>query len=164
MKKKVRSKSFIPLEMASRNARFLTGFTMIELLIVVTIVGILATIGITQYFPVREKSLGKEAIANLKLIGAAERIYRMERGQFGACKCDCVGTGANCCNNSTDGCNFFLKLNLTPTYWTYQVVSTTAPATFTVTANRSGSGGYLDCQYRFSDTDGEPTVGGGLCP
>jgi len=139
-------------------------FSMMELLVVVTIIGILATIGITQYFPVREKSLGKEAIANLKLIGAAERVYRLERGTFGSCRCDCPGNGANCCNNVINGCNYFLKLDLATTYWTYRVISGSS-TTFTATADRVGAGGYLNCQYSLAqnDPDGEPNRVG-TCP
>ncbi|MCM8795768.1 MAG: prepilin-type N-terminal cleavage/methylation domain-containing protein, partial [Candidatus Omnitrophica bacterium] len=58
------------------------GFTLLELVVVIIIIGILATFGISQYIPARERALGKEAIANLKLIAAAERIYRMETGRY----------------------------------------------------------------------------------
>jgi prepilin-type N-terminal cleavage/methylation domain-containing protein len=54
------------------------GFTLLELLTVIIIIGILATLGITHYGGIKEKALDKEAIANLKLIIAAEKIYRME--------------------------------------------------------------------------------------
>ncbi len=53
-------------------------FTIVELIVVVIIIGILATLGITQYLSSREQALNKEAQVNLKLILAAERVYRME--------------------------------------------------------------------------------------
>jgi len=55
-------------------------FTLLELLVVLIIVGILATIGLVNQSGVREEALDKEARANLKLIVAAEKIYAMETG------------------------------------------------------------------------------------
>jgi len=58
------------------------GFTLVELLIVVVIVGILAALGLPQFTKAREHAMGKEAIVNLKLIAAAEKIYRMEASAY----------------------------------------------------------------------------------
>ena len=55
------------------------GFTLLELVVVVIIVGVLATISFVHYGVYQEKSLDSEAEANLALIIAAERVYRMER-------------------------------------------------------------------------------------
>lgn len=49
---------------------------------VIVVIGILATIGISQYGTVKEKAIDKEAIVSLKLIVAAEKIYRMETGDY----------------------------------------------------------------------------------
>lgn len=53
-------------------------FTLMELMIVVVILGVLATLSVTQYISARERALDREAEANLRLILAAERTYRME--------------------------------------------------------------------------------------
>ena len=53
-------------------------FTLIELVIVIIIIGVLATLGLTHYFGYRERALDREAQSNLLLINAAERIARME--------------------------------------------------------------------------------------
>jgi len=55
-------------------------FTLIELVVVIIIVGILATLGLTQYGSARERVLDKEASANLRLIQAGQRIWNMEEG------------------------------------------------------------------------------------
>jgi len=59
-----------------------TGFTLIELVVVVIIVGILATFAMPQYAKTHEKTLDNEAKATLVLIQAAENIYRSEAGTF----------------------------------------------------------------------------------
>ncbi|NQT47195.1 MAG: pilin [Candidatus Omnitrophica bacterium] len=60
-------------------------FTLIELLIVVLIVGILATVALPQYQKVVEKARGVEAFTNLKRIGDAELLFYMSYGEW-ACK------------------------------------------------------------------------------
>jgi len=55
------------------------GVTLIELIIVIVIIGILVTLGISQLFGPREQALSREALVNLKLIAAAEKIYRLEQ-------------------------------------------------------------------------------------
>jgi type II secretory pathway pseudopilin PulG len=51
-------------------------------MIVIVIIGVLATLAIVQLSGPKEQALEKEAKANLKLIAAAEKIYRMEVGGY----------------------------------------------------------------------------------
>ena len=60
----------------------ISGLTLIEIIIVIVVIGILVTLGTVNYAPHKERALDREAQANLKLILAAERIYRMEIGVF----------------------------------------------------------------------------------
>jgi prepilin-type N-terminal cleavage/methylation domain-containing protein len=53
-------------------------FTLIELLIVLIIIGVLATISFVHQGGIRDDVLDKEARANLKLIVAAEKVYSLE--------------------------------------------------------------------------------------
>lgn len=134
-----------------------TAFTLLEILVVIIIIGILATFGIAQYYPVRERALGKEAIANLKLIAAAEKIYRMEHGKY------YPGAIAASEDDVTD-INDNLKLLLTETNWDYEIAGG-SDNSFSAMARRQGSGGYLNCQYSlaYDDSDGEPG-NNGSCP
>ena len=59
-----------------------SGFTLIEMIITVIIIGILATFAVPQYIATQEKALDKEAQANLVLIQAAENLYKIESGVF----------------------------------------------------------------------------------
>lgn len=58
------------------------GVTLIELLIVIIVVAILASLGLINYGPLKEKSLDREAVASLRLIMAAEKVYRMEVSEY----------------------------------------------------------------------------------
>ena len=109
-------------------------FTILELLIVVIIVGVLATLGFVNYGGVREASITKEARANLKLIAAAERIYRMEVGYFYPDTGTVTGVGAeNTINN-----NLRLSLPEANRRWNYEIDSESGDADrFTATATRN---------------------------
>lgn len=129
------------------------GFTLTELIVVIIIIGILVTLGLTQYIPARESALGREAKANLKLIAAAEKIYRMETGGYypldGILKTD------------ISVINTDLKLSLTAANWGYSIDGGTGA--FRAQADRNGSGGYLECQYRIIQGQDEPSVATGPC-
>jgi prepilin-type N-terminal cleavage/methylation domain-containing protein len=61
------------------------GVTLIELIIVIIIIGILATMGLSHLFDPREQAITQEALVNLKLIAAAEKIYRLEQNFYTTC-------------------------------------------------------------------------------
>jgi len=129
-------------------------FTLLEILVVIIIIGVLATLGISQYIPSREQAMSREAQANLKLITAAEKIYRMENGTF---------YPASGLQNNVNTININLKLSLAATNWAYEITGGTG--TFTATADRNGGGGYLDCQWSINQVQAGPVVasGAGTC-
>jgi len=53
-------------------------FTLLELLVAITIISILATLGFVNYIAIREKNLDKDAHSSLKLLCAAEKSYEMD--------------------------------------------------------------------------------------
>jgi prepilin-type N-terminal cleavage/methylation domain-containing protein len=65
--------------MCARNQR---GFTLTELMIVVTVIGVLATVAIPMFQVVPERSKSTEAVTALGLIRASMRIYYVEHGTF----------------------------------------------------------------------------------
>jgi prepilin-type N-terminal cleavage/methylation domain-containing protein len=124
------------------------GMALIEIIIVVIIISIIATMGLINYSGVREDSLDKEARANLKLIQTAEKLYHIEFNPYYY-----PTTGAT---NNIALINDNLKLSLpsaTPK-WTYQLDNGG-----NAVATRVGSGGR---QWTLTIGADDPTCTG--CP
>jgi prepilin-type N-terminal cleavage/methylation domain-containing protein len=125
------------------------GFTLLELLVVLIIIGVLSTLGITHYGGIREQAMDKEAIANVMLIMSAERIYRMEEdGHLWFISAD-IGQ-----------LNEHLKLSLTAgnnRNWSYAANSVSGPvSSVCVEARRNGADGR---SWRMFPNDERPIAG-----
>lgn len=94
------------------------GFTLVEVLIVVIIIGILASIGIPQFAASIEKAKGGEARAGLGHIQTGEKVYYAENEYYTTVK-----------NN--------LDITLTEKFWAF-AITTPSSTTYTATATRSG--------------------------
>jgi prepilin-type N-terminal cleavage/methylation domain-containing protein len=58
------------------------GFTLIEILIVLTAIGILSALAWPNYLAIKEKTLNREAQEVLLLLHTVEKNYRMEHGEY----------------------------------------------------------------------------------
>jgi len=65
-----------------KNNRMLNGFTLVEILIVVVIIGILATVAIPTYFKYVERGYASDAKIQIKNILQNSELYRQETGQW----------------------------------------------------------------------------------
>lgn len=103
------------------------GFTLIELMVVVVIMGILAAIAIPTYTNTREKAIDKEAISVLKLVRAANKQY-FSKYNFYLPLSGSI-TSISSINNN-------LSLDLNNASWSYSITGN--GATFTASAARGG--------------------------
>ena len=120
-------------------------FTLTELLVVIVIIGILVSLSVPMYRKAVLRGHDREAKAMLRLIQAAEKVYRLEVGYY-----------INC-SNSTQ-CNNRLDLDLPGSSWGYQVTDNNVTG-FCAKAS-SGGGEYDNWYLNASSEDASQTV----CP
>jgi len=123
-------------------------FTLLELLVVIIIIGILSALGLAGFTKTKQNVLSKEAKSNIKLIAAAEKIYRMEDAgsSYGACSTAAI-------------CNTMLKLDLNTTNWLYKVELNGGVATITATLV-----GTPACTYTLSSANFNANPSPSGCP
>ncbi len=84
-------------------------FTLLELMIVILIIIILASISIPLYRKAVVNSIEREADTLMELIKQAEKICKLETGSYVTC-------------SNTSDCNAKLKLDISSENWDFQVV------------------------------------------
>jgi prepilin-type N-terminal cleavage/methylation domain-containing protein len=87
------------------------GVTLMELIVVVTIIGVLVGIIMPQYQRSRERSMDKQAQGILSLIRAAQRNYIMMKGNYYDLSCGFFcSAGLSSCDMSAINSNLNLDL------------------------------------------------------
>jgi prepilin-type N-terminal cleavage/methylation domain-containing protein len=103
-------------------------FTVMELVVVLTIIGILSSIALMNFGKTKENAYVKEAKVNLQLITAAEKVYRLEIGGY-----------VNGTNVGELNPRLRLLLPADNAHWNYKVVNAAAN-TFTGKAGLASNG------------------------
>jgi prepilin-type N-terminal cleavage/methylation domain-containing protein len=114
--------------MNANNRKKITGFTLIELMIVVVIIGILAAMALPRYMKVATKSKQSEAKGLLK------QIYTMQAAYYAEHETYCLN-GGQASPILLDG---FASIGVSitpPARYTYDMVSNAGTFTCTATAN-----------------------------
>ncbi len=109
------------MERSSFDIRMNKGFTLLELLLVIVVVGILAALALPQYVGFAERSRAAEALASIGAIKNAELAVRLESASF----------TSNMSNLSVQ-----VPTTGSATYWIYNVTGADADS-FAVTATRT---------------------------
>jgi len=126
------------------------GFSLLELLTVIIIIGLLASMGVPAFSASREKAADKQAISNLKIMQAAEKAYYLDTGTYysNSGPTDIAGINQNL--------GFSLPTN-SQRLWNYTVYSTGCAL-----ATRNGDNG-RSWYLTITVTNNDPVSGTG-CP
>ncbi|MCK4912531.1 MAG: prepilin-type N-terminal cleavage/methylation domain-containing protein [Candidatus Omnitrophica bacterium] len=119
-------------------------FTLLELMLVVVILGILATFVVPGYLGVKRRAEGRGSSTQLRMLHAAQKVNHLEEELYIAC-------------NGFAACNTALDLDLPDDGWAYRAVCIGGCANgFLARAtDTSGSG----CVYTITQLITVPTTG-----
>jgi len=132
------------------------GFSLVELIIIIIILGILASLFITNFRSSKTQAQAKQLFTDMEALMAAEKQYKLEHGEFIACEqpqpSGCA-TAVTC--NNLFGFNIATPNGITFSFYA-QNETPSGPSTYgNLSAYINFSG---NCTYSYTDDIGKPVL------
>lgn len=102
--------------------------TLLELIVVIIILGILATIPLTNHNRTIEKSIGRDGEFQVQLLYNAQKRFRLNNGFY-------YGCGGSC---NVQDINRNLEVLINQKHFSFDIQNNTLGTTFEIIANRIG--------------------------
>lgn len=144
------------MRLAVQGKNSIKGFSLIELLVVISIIAILATIAIPTFLGQRTKAAISEAMTNLQALRLIQEQYYAENGEYAPGGATSSGTLTGI-SEIMGNLPSFKPGNEENLYFTYNIVYTViSNITTSYIANAVGKGGtFVDGNYLYINQDNE---------